>query len=312
VQTHQQTDDLARLVAGHSDVNAAWIDQTTNPPTLRILRAPGPIGLATHGPFPQNPTNRALPESLAQLPWDIRPGAPIRNLLCPLPLGPPRNANQACQNEPILLGCQIQPAGAPWVGTAGLPVKWGGTDGRPHWGILSNWHVMCPTPTAKRHPQHQPTDAAPTTAFLTDWNAVTPDAINYLDAAIADAYVDGAHTISPSILGIGPYADSAVDAHVSMHVIKSGRTTQRTYATCSATGAAVKVDYGHFIATFADQDLFQNADEHFSAPGDSGSAILSDPDLMPTAILFAGGGDLTVGCPIRYAIDRFNLQFPFA
>jgi len=303
--------DLWRLVSDHYDVSAAWLDYATNPPTLRILRTPGPIG-APPPPSVKNALGTSrMPATLAGLPWDIAPGPLFHDLRAPLPLTGPLNANQDCQNEPIQLGTQIQPAGAAWVGTAGMPAKWIDQAGKPHWGILSNWHVFCVNGAKKGHPQHQPTDSRPAAALLTDWNAVTPAGSNYLDAAIADSFLDGFHTISATILHIGQPADHAINAAVGLAVTKSGRTTGLTKAKCSATGAAVKISYADFTATFADQDVFQDSDGHFSAAGDSGSAILGDSCKCPSALLFAGGGDLTIGCPIRYAVDRFNLVFPF-
>jgi len=311
VNTPLQNFALWRLVNDHADVSAAWIDRTTNPPTLQIIRAPGPLGTPVPAPPPTAPSRFAIPAALATFPWNIQPGPPFHDLRCPLPVTGSLNANQDCQNEPIQLGTQIQPAGAGWVGTAGMPVKWLDQASEHHWGILSNWHVFCVNGAKKGHPQHQPDDAKPAIALLADWNAVTTADTNYLDAAIADAFMNGFHTISPDIIGIGPYGNAPIDAIVGLNVIKSGRTTGVTHAKCSATGAAVKVSYGDFTATFADQDVFQDTAGHFSGAGDSGSAILGDSCKCPCALLFAGGGDLTIGCPMRYAVDRFKLVFPF-
>jgi len=302
---------LWQLVHDHYDASAAWIDHATNPPTLRILRTPGPIAAPPHQAVAVTLHGSQMPEPLAALPWVIQPGPIFHDLRCPLPITASLNVNQDCQDEPIQLGTQIQPAGAPWVGTAGMPVKWIDQHAKPHWGILSNWHVFCGGPTAKGHPQHQPDDLHPAAALLADWNAVTPAGTNYLDAAIADSFLNGFHTISPNILHIGPYGPAPLDAHVGLAVTKSGRTTALTQAECSAVGAAVKINYGDFTATFADQDVFKDTDGHFSAAGDSGSAILAHPDKSPCALLFAGGSDLTIACPIRYAVERFNLVFPF-
>jgi len=311
VNSPTETAALFRLVHNHPDVVSAWIDRTTQPPTLRIRRAAGPLSTAA-GPTAR-PAHRPLriPGPLAHLKWQIDQAAPLRDLRAPFPSPTPFNDNTACQNEPVQLGCQVQPAGAPWVGTAGLPVRWRDLESRDHWGFLSNWHVLCVSPDSEGHPQHQPDDSHPAFATLANWNPVHPDQPNTLDAAIANACMGGRHTIDREILGIGRPADQPTDAHVGLAVKKSGRTTALTYAECAATGAAVRVSYGGFTAIFQDQDVYEDVDGHFSAAGDSGSAILTAADASPTSLLFAGGGNQTIGCPIRFAIDRFRLLFPF-
>jgi hypothetical protein len=94
-------------------------------------------------------------------------------------------------------------------------------------------------------------------------------------------------------------------------VSKRGRTTGLTHATCKATGAAVKVSYGSFTATFTGQAIFENPDKPFSAAGDSGSLILHTQSKMPTALLFAGNDKQTIGSPIGPIRDTFNLSFHF-
>jgi len=311
VNTAIQNIALFRLVADNPDLTAAWIDHESNPPTLQVLTTAGPV----LGKLAVRVHNEVIPllvsPQLQDLPYHIERSDPLHDLRAPLAFGAPLNANQECQNEPIQLGTQLQPAEANWVGTAGLPVKWIDPNRKPHWGILSNWHVMCTANAKKGHPQHQPTDLRPAIAHLSDWNSVSELANNYLDAAVADAWLDGFHTISPEIIGIGPYGNHPIDAIVGLEVTKSGRTTGVTHARCSAVGATVRIGYGDFTALFSDQDVFTHSAGPFSAPGDSGSGILGHSCLCPCALLFAGGGDLTIGCPIRYATQRFNLVFPF-
>lgn len=302
---------LYRLVADNPYVSAAWLDKATNPATVTVLTyaTPYKANLAVFVDGDIIPL--AISPHLRDLPFRVRQAPRLHDLRMPLPIGLAVNENQACQDEPIRLGCQIQPAGANWVGTAGAPVKWLDQAGKPHWGILSNWHVFCVNGAKKGHPQHQPTEAKPPVALLADWNSVTDLAENYLDAAIADAWLDGFHTISPNILQIGPTSGHTIDAKVGLMAIKSGRTTSLTTARCSATGATARVSYGDFTAIFSDQDIFEDTGPAFSAPGDSGSCIIGQACKCPCSLLFAGGGNLTIGNPIRYAVDRFNLVFPF-
>jgi len=223
----------------------------------------------------------------------------------------PRSASPhtACQDEPISLGCQIQPQGAAWVGTAGAPCAWSADDKSTHWGILSNWHVMHGGLGQHGLTQHQPDDTRPAIAHLDDW--VQPESVgpNLCDAAIADALIDGKHTIAWHILGQPRFSPMPVDATAGQAVYKSGRTTGPTRGVCTAIGASSRVDYGNFTALFQDQDVFEGAGSLFSAAGDSGSMILAGDDHQPTALLFAGGGKLTLGNPIRHVIEALSLSF---
>lgn len=220
-------------------------------------------------------------------------------------------ADHICYNEPVPGGVQIQPRGAPWVGTLGAACSFVSREGFRRWGILSNWHVMCPSPTRQGHAICQPRDNRPAIALLEDWQPVYPDAVNHFDAAIADAKIDGLHTIAPEINRLGAINPQTIDPTVGMDVTKCGRTTAVTRADCIAIDAAVKVNYGDFIANFVDQAIFECTSCPFSQPGDSGSLILGTQDLRPTALLFAGSTDLTVGSPIIPIAARFSLSFHF-
>lgn len=302
---------LHQLLLENSHVIAAWIDNSRNPPTLELLTTVPPT------PDPADLHRRALrqplriPPAFENLTCNLHNNPPFRDRRLPLPIAEASNRHQTCQNEPISLGTQIQPAGAPWVGTAGLPVKWIGPDGDPHWGILSNAHVMLPDHPRSHHPQCQPTDRRSAIAELYDVSYPSPDEPNLIDAAIADAKINGRHTIANSILEIGTPAPEWMDASPTIPVTKAGRTTGVTTAKCKAIGAAVKVSYGDFVATFTDQDVFEQTSDPFSAPGDSGSIILDDVSHAPCSLLFAGGGRLTIGNPMRHVAERFNLYFPF-
>ena len=303
---------LLELLNANPNLVAAWIHVDLHPNQLHVRtstdHAAYPLALDSE----KRPLPNPVPHALRHLKLVVHPAAPIRPLVLPLPATGPTNEHQACQNEPVDLGCQLQPAGAPWLGTAGLPVKWIDPDDKPHWGILSCWHVMFHGSTPKGLPQHQPTDARPPIAHLADWNQITENDTNYLDAAVADSFLDGFHTISGKLLQLGHPTQRFIKAAPGLQVVKSGRTTGLTSAKCSATGAAIKVDYGDFTATFANQDVFEDDVDHFSAPGDSGSAILGESCRCPCSLLFAGGGNLTIGNPLHYAIDRFRLTFPFS
>lgn len=297
---NQYAPDLALLLATYPHVTAAWLDHPQHPTRITICTSDT-----------TNPANIHLPQRIKQLKIRVVQNQVFKTLEATARPIDHRNEHQRCQDEPINLGTQIQPAGANWVGTAGAPVRWIDTLGDEHWGILSNWHVM--VPESENHPtlQHQPTDTFPAIATLRDATRVDPDARNLVDAAIADAFINGRHTISPRILAVGQITRPPLNAYPGLLVRKAGRTTMLTRAMCSAVGAAVRVGYRDFTATFQDQDVYTSTDEPFSAAGDSGSLIFTDGEVAPVSLLFAGGGNLTIANPIRHVAKRFNLQYPF-
>lgn len=292
--------ELTRLLRDNPALHAAWTTPHDHPEELHIVcNSQSTI------------QHLSLGMSLTRLQIIHHQQPPYKILITLATAEIPTNTNQACQNEPIKLGCQIQPAKANWVGTAGAPIRWIDPNRNERFGILSNWHVMASGGEVVNRPIGQPTSQYSPMANLTDWQTVTPLDTNYIDAAIADALIDGYHTISPNILDMEHVTDSASDAVIGMNVSKSGRTTGKTHGKCTATGAAARVSYGNFSAVFADQDIFEANHGAFSAPGDSGSAILTAESSSLTSLLFAGNRVTTIGNPIRHIIDTFNLQFPF-
>ncbi len=292
--------DLARLVRDNPNVIAAWIDPQTEPPTLRVM-------LDNHDL--QIPSK--IPVSLSDVKLQIHTSEPLRPLITYDDAPHSQHPHRVCQNEPIDLGTQIQPSLANWLGTAGAPIKWLDENEKPHWGILSNWHVMAAGHEKIDRAIHQPNAAGGTMARLSKWSGPKPDQQNLIDAAIADALMGKLHSISPKILGIGTPHPKPISASLGLAVVKSGRTTGVTAATCIATGAAVRVQYDAFTANFADQDIYQNPATPFSVAGDSGSLIVTEASHRPCSLLFAGSAQITVGNPIRHVVDAFNLVFSF-
>ena len=291
--------DLTQLLRDNPHLVAAWIKPGNHTPKLVII---------TDETEPV--THLSIPATLANLPCETHRRQRLRPLIALTHHSAPQNAHQACQDEPIQLGCQIQPEGANWVGTAGLPCTLQLPGENPVHGWLTNYHVAAMGLEQKGRPQYQPDDRFLQCGSLHDWEPITPDRTHLFDAAFCDAKQNGYHTISPSILEIGPPAPDFADLEIGDPVQKSGRTTALTLGLVEATGVAVRVDYGQFTATFADQDIIIGTSNDFSAPGDSGSAVLTHPDARPAALLFAGGGGITVANPIRHVLERFPLQCP--
>jgi len=291
---------LIELLNTNPAIVAAWFEPNIAPECIQIRVNSSNLR-----------TTIALPEALQGMPIKLATSEPFKILITKSIRLTPQNANQACQDEPIKLGTQLQPEGAQWFGTAGSQCRWPDANGNDVFGILSNWHVMASGDERRGRGQHQPDTLHAQMAKLYDWSPIDRNGPNQIDAAIADALIDGYHTISTEIIGLGPIGPKPINATVGLNVVKSGRTTGITRAKCEAVGAAIKVGYGDFTATFVDQDIFSSFPAEFSAPGDSGSMILGDACHCPCSLLFAGNSILTVGNPIRFINDAFNLKYPF-
>jgi hypothetical protein len=98
-----------------------------------------------------------------------------------------------------------------------------------------------------------------------------------------------------------------------MTVTKSGRTTAVTQGRITAIRVnGVTVNYGTpqspLIGTYDNcVQIMGSAGQAFSAPGDSGSAILEAASGKPVALLFAGNQNSTTACDIGSVCTRFNV-----
>jgi hypothetical protein len=94
-----------------------------------------------------------------------------------------------------------------------------------------------------------------------------------------------------------------------MPVRKCGRTTQSTLGIITAIHVTIKVGYGAGrVALFKDQVQIRGVGKDFSAPGDSGSLVVTAGTRQPTALLFAGGGGLTFANPIGRVIAAVGIR----
>lgn len=285
----------AELLAKYPDAIAVWVLLEGGKERIKLMLD---RDQAVPDPPPIN-TYRGLPV-------DVTYGERFvtRELKDPMTVG-------ACFNEPIPGGVQIQPDNANWVGTLGAACQFHDDAGVRRWGFLSNWHVLVKDPARAGSLIHQPTTTYQAIGRLSTWQPVSWESPNYFDAALADAMIDGLHTIGPDIHGIGPPMPVITHPMVGMEVCKVGRTTDRTCGVCIAIDAAVKVGYNSHTATFLNQAVFASEAGSFSAPGDSGSLILEDPHFRPAALLFAGNSELTIGSPVAAIADYFRLSFQF-
>lgn len=292
--------DLAQWLLRHPQIVEAHFHEAPNGPMIQARYDREKCGAAT-----------ILPQTSLALPIAYTPSDPITDLRLRTCFPTTDTPETRCQNEPVHLGTQIQPRDRNWVGTAGSPVRYWLPDETWSFGLLTNWHVLPGGDMPEGWPVHQPTQAHPTLAHLHDWKGVDPSHPNYVDAAFADSFINGFHTTSDSILGVGTLHPDPAHAAPALAVSKVGRTTGLTTGECTHTGAAVRVNYGDFEAVFADQDLFESPADPFSAAGDSGSLIFCYKSYCPVALLFAGGGGITVGNPIRHVLNALPIDFAF-
>ena len=184
--------------------------------------------------------------------------------------------------------------------------------------VLSNNHVLAGINTANiGDPIIQPGDAdggsdpgdriATLAAYQTiDFNGGT----NTMDAAIALSSTANFATATPED-GYGDPSAVTASAFIGQGVQKYGRTTGLQLGDVTATDVSVDVCYiafGDFCfeeARFAGQISISPG--AFSAPGDSGSLVVTQGTIQPVGLLFAGGDGLTIASPIDPILQRFGV-----
>jgi hypothetical protein len=128
---------------------------------------------------------------------------------------------------------------------------------------------------------------------------------NIMDAAIALSDTLLLANATPSD-GYETPSSATTGAYVGQAVQKYGRTTGLTHGTIGAVNATVLVGYTSGIAVFENQIIITPGG--FSAPGDSGSLIVTDDEnCNPVGLLFAGSATVTVANPIDPVLDRFGV-----
>jgi hypothetical protein len=189
--------------------------------------------------------------------------------------------------------------------------------------ILSNNHVLADQNKAKAGQQIvQPgladvqclkaqSDSVAT--FSRDVNINFGGRLNNVDAAIA-AVEPG--QVSPDILFIGGISSSLATPTPGLAVQKMGRTTCLTTGLIAALDVNVSVNYSDTnkpkLAKFVNQILVtgSHSTPNFSAPGDSGSLIVTD-DSCPRAValLFAGSSNgMTIANPISTVLSGLSVS----
>jgi hypothetical protein len=130
----------------------------------------------------------------------------------------------------------------------------------------------------------------------------TPNAVDAAVCTVAEGIGFDASTLGSfgALQGVG-------DLFSTTTVAKVGRTTGETQGEITAfelDGVAVQYDQG--VAVFDDTIEIASQTGEFSDGGDSGSLIVSDPDLMAVGLLFAGsstGGPFGTGVTFANPLD---------
>lgn len=130
---------------------------------------------------------------------------------------------------------------------------------------------------------------------------------NEVDAAIAKVK-RGKVDKKGRILGIGRVSRVPLEPQIAVKVKKAGRTTELTNGTIDAIDVTVVVQYPKGLAWFVNQ--FTITPGTFSAPGDSGSLIVTDEETCPhpVGLLFAGSEASTVANPIRRVYQELRVE----
>lgn len=285
------------FIKSHPNITIAYIDPTADKPTI-VAHA-----LAPNDRPPQAQLSNG---DTYQIRYADDTFPEIRIAYEPLPHA--TNPAQTCQNAPIKLGCQVQPRAKPWVGTAGGPIRFTDPQAKTRWGFITNAHVTGTPATPQAAQMHQPTDRHPPIGQTIIYAYPAPNQTNTLDVALVDTYIDRAHKTDWRILPDTTPADSWSNAAAGTPARKMGRTTELTHATCSATGAAARINYAGRTMLFADLDVYTAATP-FSMPGDSGSLILHAETNQPLSLLFAGSQRTTLAIPIRNIAAAIKISF---
>ncbi|HEX2346332.1 MAG TPA: fibronectin type III domain-containing protein [Gaiellaceae bacterium] len=133
---------------------------------------------------------------------------------------------------------------------------------------------------------------------------------NTMDAAIALTSPANVATSTPAD-GYGTPSPVTAPAFLGQAVQKYGRTTGLQLGNVAGTDLTVDVCYLVLFEFCLQEARFVGqisvSPGPFSAPGDSGSLIVTQGGNQPVALLFAGGDGLTIGSPIDAVLQRFGV-----
>lgn len=195
------------------------------------------------------------------------------------------------RRRPLEPGCQVAMDGKRFVGTLGCFVR----DNAGVLYVLSNCHVLADEGRSAPgwrigQPFGSASDIVATLTRFVPLSDLTP---NLVDCAIAR--VDKTPAFKTLNIAIGGDITGWVDiapSDLGLKLHKAGRSTGSTAGVVTAVeidGLGVRYDRG--LLRFNDQiEVSGGVSSDFSAPGDSGSAVVDDQGRV-RGLLFAGGRD---------------------
>lgn len=136
---------------------------------------------------------------------------------------------------------------------------------------------------------------------------------NLIDAAIisTDVSLVGNSTPPPPVAYGTPRTITWIGPFLGQNVQKLGRSSGYTTGFVVGLNQMAVVPYTPGLVFFVQQIEFAGSNApSLGIPGDSGSLIVTNDVLgerFPIALLFAGGGGLTLGNPIQAVLDYFDM-----
>jgi hypothetical protein len=129
---------------------------------------------------------------------------------------------------------------------------------------------------------------------------------NLVDAAVAQVMLES--WVDLDIPEIGEI-EGIRDLQLGDRVQKTGRTTEHTTGMVEVVDTSSVVDYGAGLgnATYQDQLVVRADSGDFSAPGDSGSAIITEDNYLG-GLLFAGGSGVTIANKISHVVSLLGVR----
>ena len=278
----------------------------------RLLDKPGVAGVAVGLNPAGKPVIRIYKEKddVEDLPTDLE-GVPVETTTTGV-IEPYDHLPTHRYPRPVPIGISAGLAGVA-TGTLGVRV----TNGTNTYA-LSNNHVFAGVNTANiGDPIISPGDAdggsdpADRIGTLAAYQEIDfSGGINTMDAAIALTSTSNVGIATPAD-GYGLPSPNTAQAFIGQGVQKYGRTTGFQQGSVAGTNVSVDVCYIGFEnfclqeARFAGQISISPGP--FSAPGDSGSLVVTQGGNEPVGLLFAGGDGLTIATPIDLVLQRFGV-----
>jgi hypothetical protein len=279
------------------------------------VRPGGDLGLAVRARDVSEPLEELVARWADRLgeQIDVRVTGPIRKFQRVRPLVPGASTSLETGGTGTIGG---------FVGPGGEPAEV---------GVLSNNHVLADENRAEIgaaviQPGAADGGSAPgdTVAELASFVPIDPAGVNLVDAAVATIVDDVEWSMEPfDQYGglVGVIELGGADPTDFPTVAKFGRTTEHTAGTVTAIELdLVRVEYDVGLVRFDDQIEVEGVDGAFSAPGDSGSLVVTADESGAEAVglLFAGseiggsqGQGLTYLNPIVTVLAALSTRLVF-